>query len=315
MCCFWEGCRWTASSPRWKRWAAATAEAKKRGAGVLRQLDAGRGDGERAITVPLCACGVIIQDKNRGITADLLASPIPAPAARRLVLLRGGAGGLIVGGAVLVICFVWLACAGSWFLTAADVLGCIGTLVLSVLSSSTLLVFVVGFFRSQGAFTGLNVILGTVVGFLIGAYMPVSYFPTAVQYCTLFIPGTYSAGLLRNLMMPGALENIAQTVAAPFGAAVCRGAGGRIYLFVRLFRHSYHRAADDGGDSGGLHGAVRGAVPRHRRPPPQKGLIFGLAKAAPHPARETSFSSYFLPPYPRKAGHARRARANALFRL
>lgn len=170
-----------------------------------------------AITVPLCACGVIIQDKNRGIAADLLASPIPRRLPAASYFCAVVLAGLIVGGAVLVICFVWLACAGSWFLTAADVLGSIGTLVLSVLSSSTLLVFVVGFFRSQGAFTGLNVILGTVVGFLIGAYMPVSYFPTAVQYCTLFIPGTYSAGLLRNLMMRGALENIAQTVAAPFG--------------------------------------------------------------------------------------------------
>ena len=47
--------------------------------------------------------------------------------------------------------------------------------------------------------------------------MPVSYFPTAVQYCTLFIPGTYSAGLFRNFMMQGALDNVAATLPAPVG--------------------------------------------------------------------------------------------------
>ena len=70
--------------------------------------------------------------------------------------------------------------------------------------------FVVSFFRSQGAFTALNIILGTVVGFLIGAYMPISYFPDAVQKFTYFIPGSYTAGLFRNFMMRGALEEIAQ---------------------------------------------------------------------------------------------------------
>ena len=30
-----------------------------------------------SITVPLCACGIMVQDKSRGISADLLASPVP----------------------------------------------------------------------------------------------------------------------------------------------------------------------------------------------------------------------------------------------
>lgn len=43
------------------------------------------------ITVPLCACGIMIQDKNRGVTADFLASPLPAwlpSAARTFCRLR-----------------------------------------------------------------------------------------------------------------------------------------------------------------------------------------------------------------------------------
>ena len=142
------------------------------------------------ITVPLCACGIMITDKSRGISADYLASPLPRWLPAVSYFCAVVFAGLLIGGIVLAVCLVWLAVTGGWYLTALDVLGCVGTLVLSVLASSTLLVFVVGFFRSQGAFTGLNVILGTVVGFLIGAYMPVTYFPKGVQYVTLFIPGT-----------------------------------------------------------------------------------------------------------------------------
>ena len=129
------------------------------------------------ITVPLCACGIMVTDRTRGISADLRIAPLSGWVPPAAYFLSVVAAGLAIGAIVLAVCFVWLAAAGAWFLTAADVFGCIGTLLLSVLSSSALLVFVVGFIRSQGAFTGLNIIFGTVVGFLIGAYMPVSYFP------------------------------------------------------------------------------------------------------------------------------------------
>lgn len=168
------------------------------------------------ITVPLCACGIMIQDKARGISADLLISPVAKWVTPAAYFCSVVAAGLAIGAVVLAVCFIWLAAAGIWLLSALDVLGCIAALVLSVVASSTLLVFVVGFFRSQGAFTALNIILGTVVGFLIGAYMPISYFPDAVQKFTYFIPGSYTAGLFRNFMMGGALERISADLSPAF---------------------------------------------------------------------------------------------------
>lgn len=168
------------------------------------------------ITVPLCACGTMIQDKNRGVTADYLASPIPAWLPSAAYFIAVAAAGIIISLAVLCVCFVWLAATGSWLLTAADVFGCIGVCLLSVLSSSTLLVFVIGFVSSEGAFTGINVILGTVTGFLIGAYMPISSFPAGVQYVTLFVPGSYSAALFRGFFMDGALGEMAEVVSPEF---------------------------------------------------------------------------------------------------
>lgn len=172
------------------------------------------------VTVPMCACGVMVQDKRRGITADLLASPVPKWLPSAAYFLSVLAAGLAIAGAVLAIGFVWLAASGSWYLSFLDVLGCIGVLILSVLSSSTLLILVVSFLRSEGAFTGLNVIVGTVIGFFIGAYMPITFFPKGIQYFTLFIPGSYSAGLFRNFGMGGALENISKNVSPQFAEAL-----------------------------------------------------------------------------------------------
>lgn len=168
------------------------------------------------ITVPLCACGIMIQDKARGISADLMVSPVAKWVTPAAYFCSVVAAGLAIGAIVLAVCLIWLAASGMWLLSVADVFGCIGTLVVSVISSSTLLVFIVGFFRSQGAFTALNVILGTVIGFLIGAYMPITYFPDAIQKFTFFIPGSYTAGLFRNFMMRGALERISENLSPVF---------------------------------------------------------------------------------------------------
>ena len=206
------------------------------------------------ITVPLCACGVMVTDKTRGITSDFFASPVPrwAPAASYFISVV--LAGLAIGGAVLGICFVWLAVSGSWYLSAADVFGCIGTVILSVLSSSAFLTFIIGFIRTQGAFMGVNVIFGTVIGFLIGAYMPIGYFPLGVQYFTLFIPGSWSAGMFRNFIMRGALEEVARATSQ----ALCGRIGRRIFHDAERVRHRAG-AARHGGSARGQRGAVRGA--------------------------------------------------------
>ena len=183
------------------------------------------------ITVPLCACSTMVYDKNRGVSADFAASPIPVWLPSAAYFLSVVAAGLIICLIVLCVCFGWLAISGGWLLSVGDVFACIGVTVLSVLSSSTLLVFVIGFIRSEGAFTGLNVIIGTVTGFLIGAYIPISNFPAAVQYVTLFVPGSYSAALFRTFFMDGAVEEMAQAVSPQFAEGLADSFSVRLNFF------------------------------------------------------------------------------------
>ena len=183
------------------------------------------------ITVPLCACGTMVYDKNKGVSSDFAASPIPAWLPSAAYFLSVVAAGLIICIIVLGVCFAWLGVSGSWLLSAGDVFACIGLTFLSVLSSSTLLVFLIGFLKSEGAFTGINVIIGTVTGFLTGAYIPVSNFPAAVQYVTLFVPGSYSAALFRTFFMDGAVSEMAEAVSPQFATELADSFSVRLNFF------------------------------------------------------------------------------------
>ena len=110
---------------------------------------------------------------------------------------------------LLAISLVYLALSG-WYLTAADVLGIIGMTLFSAAASTLLSVLICGFIRSEAALGGLVGIMSAAIGFLCGAYMPLTMFPKAVQYFALILPGTYSAGIFRNLFMNGALEKLAE---------------------------------------------------------------------------------------------------------
>ena len=160
------------------------------------------------ITVSFSAQNIMIADKERGVLVDILSSPIPRGLIGVAYLISNIIISLCLCYIVLAISFVYMAISG-WTLSVSDVFLLLALTLVSVVSAgtlSTLICFAVKTNAQHGAFVGIT---SALIGFLIGAYMPVSMFPKAVQYITLFVPGTYSAALFRNLFMDGALEKIA----------------------------------------------------------------------------------------------------------
>lgn len=159
------------------------------------------------ITVSFSAQGIMIQDKEKGVLADMLASPVGRGLIEAGYLISNFVVTICIALIVLAVAFVYMAITG-WTLAFADAVWLVVLTVMSVMSScllSTLVCFALKTSSQHSAFVG---IISAVIGFLVGAYMPLSVFPKGVQYITLFVPGTYSASLYRNLFMRGSLEKI-----------------------------------------------------------------------------------------------------------
>ena len=161
------------------------------------------------ITVSLSANTVMVQDRERGLTRDALASPVRGGVVTLGYFVYNFVVTLFICSVVFAVCLVYLAASGSFFMTAAEVFSAYGVTVLSCLSSTLVGVFIAGFFRTNSAFSAFVGIVSAVVGFVIGAYMPVSILPYYVRWATCVFPGSYSAGLFRNFFMRGALSALA----------------------------------------------------------------------------------------------------------
>ena len=171
------------------------------------------------ITVSFSAQTIMVSDRENNTLSDMLASPVPRSLVSVGYLVANIAVTLVICLIVECVAFVYMAASG-WTLSVGDTFLIVAHTVLSVISSSTLSTLICSGIKTasqHGAFVG---ILSAVIGFLVGAYMPLSVFPKGVQYITLFIPGTYSAGVYRNLFMRGALADIEEVF--PAGAAGLR---------------------------------------------------------------------------------------------
>lgn len=160
------------------------------------------------ITVSLGANSVMVLDKTRGILNDSLSSPVKRWVITASYFLYNFIVTVAITLVALGVCLIYLVISGGWYLTLADVLLTICTVILSSLSATLITVFLCGFFKTENALSAFSGIISSVIGFFIGAYMPMSIMPKALQYASGLFPGSHSAGIFRNYLMTGALENL-----------------------------------------------------------------------------------------------------------
>lgn len=173
--------------------------------------------GVACITVSLTSNNIMVQDKCRGVINDFVASPVKKWVVTAGYFLFNYVVTAAICSVVYVVCLVYLAAAGEFFMSAADVFAVFGVLLFAALSSTLITVFIASLLRTESALAGMSGILSAAIGFLIGAYMPLSAFPTGIQYFSALLPGTHAAALFRGFLMDGALQNFTNGMPAAVG--------------------------------------------------------------------------------------------------
>lgn len=157
------------------------------------------------MTTPLGALSTFVEDAASGRFRDFLVTPI-----RKSQLVLGYLAAAVIVGitmtlVVLAVALVYLWLTASVVLDAAEIARSIGWIALSVIGFAALWALVVSFLRTTGAFSALSTIVGTVSGFIAGAYIAVGLFPDAVRQIISALPFAQAAMLLRREFTAGPL--------------------------------------------------------------------------------------------------------------
>jgi multidrug/hemolysin transport system permease protein len=167
-----------------------------------------------AVTTTLGAFGIAVQDIESKATADFLTAPISRVTIQFSYVLNAFFIGIVFSFIALVGCEIFIVATGGSLLSLADFLKVLGLLILSVLLASVLNMFLVLFIHSLNAFSTLSTIVGTVLGFLCGVYVPLGVLPSFAQNLIMYFPISHTTVLLREAFMQNSLKTVFEGVPA-----------------------------------------------------------------------------------------------------
>ena len=159
-----------------------------------------------SVTTTMGAFGTMINDKTRKIQKDLYAAPI----SRRSI--AGGYGlsafiiGLIISLVTLVLAQLYILWEGGNWMSLTTLFKVLGILLLSTFTNTSMVFFLTTFFASENAFSTASTVIGTLIGFITGIYLPTGNLPNAVQWVVKLFPSSHGAVLMRQAMMENAMN-------------------------------------------------------------------------------------------------------------
>lgn len=160
------------------------------------------------VTVSLGAYGTMVDDVHDGQIKDFFVAPIKRAQMVAGYMVSSALIAVIMNVIAFIISEGYIALSGGKLLTPLQMLETMGVLILSILSFSSLVCFITSFVKSPRAFGTLSTIVGTMIGFLTGIYVPVGVLPDALVTVMKFIPFTYSAVWLRQIFTAAPMAQI-----------------------------------------------------------------------------------------------------------
>jgi len=149
------------------------------------------------MSTTLGALSVFVDDSASGRFRDFLVAPIRRGQLVLGYLLGAFVIGLIMSVIVLAVSIVYLWLVSGIVLSVLQVAASLGWVALSSAGFAALWAFIVSFLRTTGSFAAVSTVVGTVAGFVAGAYIAVGLFPAAVRDTVSALPFAQSAMLLR----------------------------------------------------------------------------------------------------------------------
>ncbi len=153
------------------------------------------------LTTVLGAMGTMILDKQNKIFKDFSASPIKRSTLAGAYIISGCTVSIILTIITLVLAEGYIIMNGGELLSLDALIKVLGLIALTVMVSSFMMFFMVSCFKSTNAYATASTVIGTLIGFLTGVYIPIGNLPESVQTVVKVFPPSHAGVLFRKVMM------------------------------------------------------------------------------------------------------------------
>lgn len=154
-----------------------------------------------SVTTTMGAFGVMVEDRSKKIYKDFSVTPVRRGSLAGGYVISAVTIGIIMSVITLILAELYIVSGGGELLDAGEMLKTLGMIVFSTIANTSMVLLIVSFFKSANAYATACTVIGTLIGFLTGIYMPVGNLPEGVQWVVKCFPPSHSALLFRRIMM------------------------------------------------------------------------------------------------------------------
>ena len=157
--------------------------------------------GVTSVTANMGAFGTMIEDKSKNKIKDFYVSPIKKSKIVGGYIISSFIVGSMMSVVTLIISQIYLVYSGVYVLNFKELTEVFLIILMTSLSNSAMILFIVSLFSSEKAFSTASTIVGTLIGFITGIYLPISMLPDSVQIIVKLFPTSHGISILRQIFM------------------------------------------------------------------------------------------------------------------
>ena len=168
--------------------------------------------GTSVVTVALNTLNLMVKDKEDKIDSDYRASSVKGSTVVMSYFSGAVASTFIISSILLSAGYIFLACTGTFCLDIPQQLLVYALTLFGSVSGTLVLMLFISFFKKSATLSSFGVMVSASIGFIVGAYVPVSQFSENVQTIVNLVPGSQIAAMMRNILVGPAIDNIDKTL-------------------------------------------------------------------------------------------------------
>jgi len=162
--------------------------------------------------VPVTSClgslGMMVTDKEKRIVKDFRSSPMRQFKYPLAAVCAAGVVSCAMSLVAFAIFGVYIYLNSGHSFTFAQYGRALALILLTSVFACTVMGLIAALFRTSSSFVALNIVVGTVIGFVNGVYVPLGILPDAVQTAVKVLPFGHSTVAFRQVLMSDALSTV-----------------------------------------------------------------------------------------------------------
>lgn len=160
------------------------------------------------VTSVLGGYGTMVEDKEKRIMMAFKSSPLKPWVYPLINIISAFVIGVIISTLTLLLYFGAIFAICGFLLSFTQLLMAFGMIVFSSFINSVILGFICSFLKSSRAFSSVSILIGTVIGFVNGLYVPIGSLNRTMENILLLFPPLHAAAIFRQILTSQSLTEV-----------------------------------------------------------------------------------------------------------